>query len=531
VPKDGEGGEEEDFDDAASDNSSERGGTPRSAIYTSADLYFGMSGYLQKSSTHSRHKAIKAEANLWQRRFFGLREDQKLLEYYGSEESFLKGIKPRGQISLVDCVVEDTEGKDLPSKTLAKSVETLDRAGSTISLLIKIRHRNPKIAVYKNSHDLILRAENAADKFRWLQYLKQICLDPRSGAMVSSGWTQRPNPKEKSAPAEELVTGPSQDIEDFADPMLAGHGLGSAVFWSHICRDENNQLLPSPGLFLDEGSELKQDIALRQHTRDMQAYTKLVCETLIMTVPKVIVHCLVDKAREKLGPVIEEHMLTMGKEARQTLLEEAVDIKEYRDLVRQLLHDVSEAEDTVKSVQKTRQTSALEGKPMPDTAQISVKIIDLAGMNDRLRTEPGGLTRRYSLKLKPSKPPVSQAPPSQDQQRQGTTAKQPVPAQPQATPSRPAPQRPTVSPQQSMPRPASGGNLQAPSNAASRVAPLRRPPGPPQRAPVVPQNGVTNGLSPRNLARVSPQPHQHQQQQGGSGWFSYPRFGRGEHRS
>eukprot|EP00803_Ostreobium_quekettii_P006400 evm.model.scf_398.3 EVM.evm.TU.scf_398.3 scf_398:17077-19945(-) len=399
--KNGGGGEEDDFaDDAASDNSSgEGGGTPRSsAVYTSADLYFGMSGYLQKSSSHSRHKTVKAEATLWQRRFFGVREELKLLEYYGSEESFLKGIKPRGQVPLTDCVVEETDGGGLPKGTLAKSVETLDRAGAPISLLLRIRHKNPRVNLYKNSHDLILRAENAADKFRWLQYLKQICSDPRSGAMVSSGWAK--GKKDKVPPPVEVpgtVYEDEEGYESYADPMLASHGLGSAIFWSHICRDENNSLLPSPGLFLDEGLEIKQDLALRQHTRDMRAYTKLVCETLVMTVPKVVVHCLVDKARTKLGPVIEEHILGMATDVREVLLQEAPDIVEYRERVRQLLHDVSEAEDTVKDVQKTRQAAAREGKNLGDV-MLSVKVIELAQMINQLRPDADGLTRRYSLK-------------------------------------------------------------------------------------------------------------------------------------
>eukprot|EP00803_Ostreobium_quekettii_P007875 evm.model.scf_1480.1 EVM.evm.TU.scf_1480.1 scf_1480:7768-9138(-) len=441
-----------------------------------------MSGYLQKSSSHSRHKAVKAEATLWQRRFFGLREEARVLEYYGSEESFLRGVKPRGRVPLADCVAEDTDGGGLPRAMLAKSVEIHD--GTAVSLLIRIRHRNPRANVYKSSPDLVLRAESAADKLRWLQYLRQVCGDPRPGAMASPGSTKGPG-KRDGDPVAELPGAMYDDLPDDDEPIAVSHGLGSAVFWSNICRDETNSLLPSPGLFLDEGSEIKQDLALRQHTRDMQGYTRLVCETLVMTVPKVVVHCLVDKALRRLGPVIEEHILALAPEVREVLVQEAPEVVEYQDRVRQLLHDVSEAEDVVKEVQKSRQAAAREGKGLGDIT-LSVKVIELAQMINQLRPDGEGLTKRYSLKTKAA---VHAPPASIQEQARTANAHRPAGVSPAGvTPARPAPPQP-------MARQVSAGNLPAQANAA-RVAPQRRAPGPPpQRA--ASQNGIANGGPPQ----------------------------------
>lgn len=405
--RDDEDEEEEDFDDNLSQLSAEtpRSGTPQGNQFTSADSVFVLSGMLEKSSSHSRSKAIKAESSLWQKRFFGIIEESRIMEYYASEESFLKGGKARGIVDLSVCVVEETDGDDLPTSTVAKSVDHLDRQNA-VSLLIKIRSKNRKDFIFKNNRDIILRAPDAAEKYRWFSHLKAICNDNRFGATVAS-WSSKDRASASTDKGDNHETKLDlSDVDDLGDPMVVGHGLGSAVFWSEICRDEHGILLPSPGIFLEGDLDLSMDKALRQHTRDMHTYTRLVCQTLSLTIPKVIVHCLVDQARERLGSVIEEHVLQLPKETRAMLLEEDPGLSIHRETISKLMNDLAGAEDKVKLAQRG------EGQLTDTHARLPLEVVSVAGlMSEVSREKTSEGIYRYTARPPRAKTPPASRPP------------------------------------------------------------------------------------------------------------------------
>lgn len=451
-------------------------------VYSSPDAVFGLSGYLEKSSTHSRNKFTKLESSLWQRRFFGIRDNTKTLEYYYSLEAFLKGTRPSVVIDLSDCVVSDTDGEgELPQSTLSRSK---DRIGedTQISLLISIRHQDPDKPLYKKSKDLILRAEDAADKYQWLSYLKSTIADSRAGAKVAT-WSTRAIPKSKSSEvtvASVQERGRFQAVEDYNDIADVGYGLGSSVFWDPICRDPNNALLPSPGIFVDGDADLSMEKALVQHAADMKAYTRLACETLVMTVPKVIVYCLVDRSLMALGPKIQEYLLSLTPEAQEVLLEEDSGIAGHRQRVQQLIDDIGKAQDRLKEAER-----GMGGNP---TVKVDVSIIDFAGLSARLKKGEDGSTvfinkpPNNKRNLTPERKRDSIAPASQ------STAQRPQrPAPPSGAQRQPPPPRPngnaSIQPRRSAP-PTTGVGSPTPPVAANGTPSV--PPNQANKTPVRP---------------------------------------------
>lgn len=485
--------DEEDFDDNLSQLSAEtpRSGTPQGNQFTSADSVFVLSGMLEKSSSHSRNKAIKAESSLWQKRFFGIIEESRIMEYYASEESFLKGGKARGIVDLSVCVVEETDGDDLPTSSVAKSVDHLDRRNA-VSLLIKIRAKNRRDVIFKNNRDLILRAPDAAEKYRWYSHLKAICNDNRFGATVAS-WSSKERASEPADKGDNHETNLNiSDMDDLGDPMVVGHGLGSAVFWSDLCRDDHGTLLPSPGIFLEGDLDLSMDKALRQHTRDMHTYTKLVCQTLSLTIPKVIVHCLVDQARERLGPVIEEHVLQLPAETREILLEEDPGLSIHRDKVSELMKHLAGAEEKVKLAQRG------EGQVTDTHARLPMDVISTAGLMSEVSKEQNSQgVYKYNAKPPRAKTPPASRPPER--------AKSP---QPVANSNADQAQR----------------LQQRPSNrgAQGTPAPSRPAPAPPVRRAPPPPN--TNAVKAGGPQKQQSQLNQQRQQGKNQGFFSFRPF-------
>lgn len=476
-------------------------------VYTSPDAVFGMSGYLEKSSTHSRNKFTQFESSLWQRRFFGVRDNAKTLEYYYSEDAFLKGAQPSVVIQLADCVVSDTDGQGvLPQSSLSKSKDQLDEE-TQISLLVSIRNKDPDKPVYKSSKDLILRAEDAADKYRWLNYLRNTISDSRAGARVAT-WSTRairkpPTPSDTGSVQERRSS--LQVREDYMDILDVGHGLGSAIFWDPICRDQNNGLMPSPGIFIDGDTDLSVEKALIQHAADMKAYTRLACDTLVMTVPKVIVHCLVDKATEKLGPKIEEYVLGLTQDARDMLLEEDVGIAGHRRKVQESINDIAKAQDQLKDAER--------GMGAATSVKVEVSIIELAGLTARLkRREDGSVV----FITKPKPPTVKRNVTPERRRDPPPAAPQPAAPQPPQRPQRPAP----VSAQRQAPMRGQNGG-----GGTRKVSPKRDVPPVAVNAasvrPVSPspiQTGSSNGSTNQQNKPQAPKQQQ--------GWYGFKPFGR-----
>jgi len=77
---------------------------------------------------------------------------------------------PRGEINMAECTAEDLDDRGYPRPFVARSPTELERSERP-SLMLRIRHRDPRRACYKDHNSVVLRAESMAQKFEWLRRL------------------------------------------------------------------------------------------------------------------------------------------------------------------------------------------------------------------------------------------------------------------------------------------------------------------------------------------------------------------------
>eukprot|EP00210_Caulerpa_lentillifera_P001162 g1118.t1 len=314
--------------------------------------------------------------------------------------------------------------------------------------------------------------------------------------------------RDEAPVAESRTHRPRDDYED-----ILGQGLGAAIFWDPICRDQNNGLIPSPGIYIEgNDQDLSMDKALIQHAADMKTYTKLACETLIMTIPKVIVHCLVDKATEKLGPKIEEHILGLSPEVRELLLQEDDGIAHHREMINKTILSIGKAEETIKDA----------GRSMGESTEVKIpiSIIELAGLTARLKKQEDG---NYTFINKPP-PPV----PSRNRTPEGrdltqTTSNQ----QRHSRPQRPAPNTQNVNRQ--VPAQLQVNGAGASGGGGSQRPVRRQAPTPPAVASAKP-SPVTASANGQNSSSAQNQQTTGKNQQNkapqGNTWYGFRPFNR-----
>ncbi|EFN56232.1 hypothetical protein CHLNCDRAFT_57648 [Chlorella variabilis] len=187
-------------DGGESDDDSEAPDTARSAISRESppaklpqlrdDL---KAGWLEKRSGDSSSlNALPLDSWKWQRRWFVLAMESGFLYYFKSPEQMsTPGLSPKVTINLRDCVVEDFDAATQPSQK--RSTQKLDNKAGSVSLLIRISHKNPAMSVAKNHHQIVVRAGDAAEKYEWLARLRNAS-DSRGGvgrAPLLSATTQQ----------------------------------------------------------------------------------------------------------------------------------------------------------------------------------------------------------------------------------------------------------------------------------------------------------------------------------------------------
>ena len=66
--------------------------------------------------------------------------------------------------------------EDVDVDGIARSTSSKAGDQSAVSLLIKIGHKDPTRPIVKNHHSVVLRAESAAEKYRWAAHPAWTCL-------------------------------------------------------------------------------------------------------------------------------------------------------------------------------------------------------------------------------------------------------------------------------------------------------------------------------------------------------------------
>lgn len=374
-------------------------------------------GYLEKRvGEHSGRQSVPGEAFKWQKRYFVLTEPKGMLYYFKSADD---PPNYRGVINLRECRVQDVDVNGTPIEELSKARQAAD----AVSLLIKIGHKDPSRPIVKNHHTVVLRAESAAEKFSWLNRLLNASGNPQAarGAPAKPQVPNKPpSPEQPKGVLQSLtstvgsaastvtsgaknavsrLTGDQPSNNGFSSsqgtlgPITADNrGLGSAILFH-----ETSGIGPEPMLFSDSGAMTHpgaadgrmQDEFLKRLAEDTVLYVRTVCNTIIMEVPKAIVHCQVKRAEGHLLEALYGHITSLGKFETDSLLEEDPDTMQRRAATRKALEDLVDAIGEAKALHDRSQDG---DKSAP--VEVPIQLLEMAGMQKLVpspqRTNSGG---------------------------------------------------------------------------------------------------------------------------------------------
>lgn len=455
-------------------------------------------GYLEKRvGEHSGRQSVPlGESFKWQKRYFVLTEPKGMLYYFKSADD---PPNYRGVINLRECRVQDVTVDGTPIEEQSRSKQAADQASGAVSLLIKIGHKDTSRPIVKNHHSVVLRAESAAEKYSWLTRLLAASGNPQAPRATPGKPQQAAKPTSPEQPkgvlqnltstvgsaastvsntarsAVSRLTGdqPSDGLSGLSGttaPLTADNrGLGSAILFH-----ETSGIGPEPMLFGDgiavthpgATSARMQDEFLKHLAEDTVLYVRTVCNTIIMEVPKAIVHCQVKRAEKHLLEALYGHISSLGKFESDTLLEEDPDIMQRRAATKKALEDLVDAVGEVKALQE-RHAEADRNAPI----EVSAQLLELAGMN-KLVPSPqrqAGSQSRYgnygpaALASGSPSPPANGGPPplagGPSRRISGDVRGAPQMAIPQQMPNQPVSRTNSASQRQMLNRPPSGRQM------------------------------------------------------------------------
>lgn len=225
-------------------------------------------GYLLKMS---------AKANEWNRRWFVLNEKTGKLGYTKKQEER----QFRGIVNLEDCILEEIDEEDL-GKSLKDSKKS-NGAEKGPSLVFKLTHKVAYKTVLKAHSALVLKAESMVDKGEWINKLRAII-----------------NPK-GSGPA--TFDGPS-------GPMRQSRSEGSLEHMRKPADPEEE---------------------LRWMSQEVRGYVEAVLNSLAANVPKAVVLCQVEKAKEDMLNQLYTSISSTSTARIEELIQEDQNVKKRRD--------------------------------------------------------------------------------------------------------------------------------------------------------------------------------------------------------
>ncbi|KAG2435366.1 hypothetical protein HXX76_007439 [Chlamydomonas incerta] len=558
-----------------------------------------IAGYFDKYVSDDSARFL--ESMKWQRRFFVFSESQRVLYYFKSPEDVSKPSGLRGQVNIAECIVEDLDdkGNARPVGAGPATLNPLDKG----QLMIRIRHKDPRGVAVKDHNAIIMRAENIDTKMTWLAKLRKAAEPRRPGATAAAGQAgaapaagapaaggaaaaagghgSAPSTTGPSVSASSTMSAPSatavasvggfggfagaMDEGDLswakdAEPVLDTHlGEGSSAFRADGVRDSEGHLLPAPpqllnplrlkermgragGALTGASTEARWDALLDQTASDMSLYMGCIQDTIIITVPKAIVHCMIRKSEknllERLFTVI--HHLTPTQLAN--LLKEDEPIIEKRKAARAALEDVKTAIFQLQQVLE-RQNMAAPGD-RKNVVQLQALVFAYAGIKEKLTPEQykyfderfcgqyAPECVRFNWFIRPmNQPPQLGGPPRPGGPPGPPGGVPPGPGGPPGPGHPPGPPGPGGQPGGPMPgRPAPGGPMPSgqsmsgmqrapapggpmpsgPSMSGQSMSGLQRPPGAPpgqpQRAPPPAPGGAPTMGQPMGQRRPPPPP-------------------------
>lgn len=274
--------------DKDKDKEKEKEGQEGSGLKTAGPEGEITAGYLLKKS---------AKTNGWSRRWFVLNEKTGKLGYTKKQEER----HFRGVITLEECLIEEIDEEEAPSK--GSKDKKSNGPDKSPSLVFKLTSKVPYKTVLKAHSAVVLKAESMADKVEWLNKLKNIA-QPVKG---------------------------SQGIGEPGLPIRQSHSDGSLDTMARRPADPEEEL--------------------RWMSQEVRGYVEAVLNSLAANVPKAVVLCQVEKAKEDMLNQLYSSISGQSSAKIEELLQEDQNVKRRREryqkqssilskLVRQLsIHD------------------------------------------------------------------------------------------------------------------------------------------------------------------------------------------------
>ncbi|KAJ9159074.1 hypothetical protein P3X46_024605 [Hevea brasiliensis] len=239
------------------------------------------------------------KTNGWSRRWFVLNEKSGKLGYTKKQEER----HFRGVITLEECNIEEVSDEEETSSKSSKDKKANGPSSEKgANLVFKITSRVPYKTVLKAHSAVVLKAESVADKVEWLNKLRNVIQSKGGQVTGESGLTMRQSHSEGSL--DTMTRRPADPEEE-----------------------------------------------LRWMSQEVRGYVEAVLNSLAANVPKAVVLCQVEKAREDMLNQLYSSISAQSSARIEELLQEDQNVKRKREryqkqssllskLVRQLsIHD------------------------------------------------------------------------------------------------------------------------------------------------------------------------------------------------
>ncbi|CAL5012566.1 unnamed protein product [Urochloa decumbens] len=235
---------------------------------------FSVQGFLFKK---------RAKANDWSKRWFVLNEKSGKLGYTKKQEER----HFRGVIILEDCKLEEIlDDEDPPRSSKDSKKSNMLDTGKDSSLMFKITHKIAYKNVLKAHNAVILMAESMSDKTEWVSKIKNIVDQKGLSA-------KKPNASEGGA------------------PMKQSHSDGSL-----------DTILKKP---------VNPEEELRWISQEVRGYVEAVLQSLAANVPKAVILCQVEKAKEDMLNQLYTSISSQSIAKIEELIQEDHNVKHKRE--------------------------------------------------------------------------------------------------------------------------------------------------------------------------------------------------------
>ncbi|KAF5457052.1 hypothetical protein F2P56_021187 [Juglans regia] len=219
-----------------------------------------------------------AKTNGWSRRWFVLNEKTGKLGYTKKQEER----NFRGVITLEECNIEEVSDEEEPSSKSSKDKKANGPdSGKAPSLLFKITSKVPYKTVLKAHSAVVLKAESVADKSEWMNKIRNVIQPSKGGQMKSEGG------------------------------MRQSHSDGYLDMMARKPADPEEEL--------------------RWMSQEVRGYVEAVLNSLAANVPKAVVLCQVEKAKEDMLNQLYSSVSAQSTGRIEELLQEDQNVKGRRE--------------------------------------------------------------------------------------------------------------------------------------------------------------------------------------------------------